>query len=179
MCFFNSSRLTDTYVDQRTWLSLVQIMACHLFSTKQLAYCQLDPWEQISIKFESKYYNFHARKWIWEWHQQNGSQFVSGSMSVSKWSTHWGRVMHICVSKLTIIGSDNGLSLGWRPAIIWTSARILSIGPLGTNFSEILIELHTFSFKKMHLKMSGKWWPCCLGLNMQSLMARPRTTRSM
>ena len=24
--------------------------------------------------------------------------------------THWGRVTHICVSKLTIIGSDNGLS---------------------------------------------------------------------
>ena len=24
--------------------------------------------------------------------------------------THWGRVRHICVSKITIIGSDNGLS---------------------------------------------------------------------
>ena len=24
--------------------------------------------------------------------------------------THWGRVTHLCVSKLTIIGSDNGLS---------------------------------------------------------------------
>ena len=32
--------------------------------------------------------------------------------------------------------------------------NILLIGPLGTNFSEILIEIHTFSFKKMHLKMS-------------------------
>ena len=28
--------------------------------------------------------------------------------------THWGRVTHICVSKLTIIGSDNGLSPGRR-----------------------------------------------------------------
>ena len=26
--------------------------------------------------------------------------------------THWGRVTHICVGKLTIIGSDNGLCLG-------------------------------------------------------------------
>ena len=26
--------------------------------------------------------------------------------------THWGRVMHICVSKLAFIGSDNGLSPG-------------------------------------------------------------------
>ena len=80
--------------------------------------------------------------------------------------THWGRVTHICVSKLTIIASDNGLSPGRRQAIIWTSAGILSIGPLGTNFSEILIAIITFSFKKMRLKLSSaKWRPCCLGLN--------------
>ena len=80
--------------------------------------------------------------------------------------THWGRVTHICVSKLTIIGSDNGLSPGRRQAIIWTNAGILLIWPLGTNFNEILIEIHTFSFKKMHLKMSSaKWRPFCLGLN--------------
>ena len=46
--------------------------------------------------------------------------------------THWGRVTHICVGKLTIIGSDNGLSPGRRQAIIWTYAGILLIGPLGT-----------------------------------------------
>ena len=80
--------------------------------------------------------------------------------------THWGRVTHICVGKLTNIGSDNGLLPGRRQAIIWTSAGTLLIGPLGTNFSEILIEILTFSFKKMLLKMSsGKWRPFCLGLN--------------
>ena len=73
---------------------------------------------------------------------------------------------HICASKLTIIGSDNGLLPDRRQAIVWTNVRILLIGPLGTNSSEILIEIHAFSFKKMHLKMSsGKWWPFCLGLN--------------
>ena len=55
--------------------------------------------------------------------------------------THWGRVTHICVSKLNIIGSDNGLSPGRRQAIIWTNDGILLIAPLGTNFSEILIEI--------------------------------------
>ena len=80
--------------------------------------------------------------------------------------THWGRVMHICVSKLTIIGSDNGLSPDRRQAIIWTNAGILLIGHLGTNFSEILIEILTFSFKKMRLKVSSaKRRPFCLGLN--------------
>ena len=73
---------------------------------------------------------------------------------------------HICVGKLTTIGSDNGLSPDRRQAIIWTNARLLLIGPLGTNFSEILIGIQTFSFKKMHLKMSSaKWRPLCLGLN--------------
>ena len=80
--------------------------------------------------------------------------------------THWGRVTHICVSKLTIIGSDNGLSPGRRQAIIWTNAGILLIGPLGTNFSEILIGIQTFPFKKLRLRMSSaKWRPSCLGLN--------------
>ena len=79
-----------------------------------------------------------------------------------KYLNHWGWVMHICVGKLTIIGSDNGLSPGRHQAIIWTNARILLIGPLGTNFSEILIGIQTFSFKKMHLKMSSvKWRPYC------------------
>ena len=73
---------------------------------------------------------------------------------------------HICLGNLVIIGSDNVLSPGRRQAIIWTNAGILLIGPLGTNFSEILIEIHTFSFKKMHFKMSsGKWRPFWLGLN--------------
>ena len=80
--------------------------------------------------------------------------------------THWGRVTHICVSKLTIIGPDNGLSPGRRQSIIWTNAGILLIRNFGTNFSEILIESLTFCFKKMHLKMSStKWQQFCLGLN--------------
>ena len=80
--------------------------------------------------------------------------------------THWGRVTHICVSKLTIIDSYNGLSPSRRQAIIWTNAGILSTGPLGMNFSEILIEIDIFSFKKMRLKMSSvKWRPSCLGLS--------------
>ena len=88
--------------------------------------------------------------------------------------THWGRVTHICVGKLTIIGSDNGLSPGRRQAIIWTNAGILLIWPLGTNFSEILIAIETFSFNKMHLKISSaKWRPFCLGLNvLNKIMAK-------
>ena len=42
--------------------------------------------------------------------------------------------------------------------IIWTNVGILLSEPLETNFREILIEIHTFSSKKMHLKMSSEKW---------------------
>ena len=50
------------------------------------------------------------------------------------------RVAHICVSKLTIIDSDNGLAP--------VNATILLIGCLRTNFREFLIEIYTLSLKK-------------------------------
>ena len=75
--------------------------------------------------------------------------------------THWGRETHICVSKLTIIGSDNGLSPDRRQTIIRTNAGILlNLRTLTTNVSEIVSEIHTFPFKKIHLKISSvKWRP--------------------
>ena len=79
---------------------------------------------------------------------------------------HWGRVTYICVSDLTNIGSDNGLSPGRCQSIIRTNAGLLLIGPLGTNLSEIIIEILAFSFRKMRLKVSSaKWRPFWLGLN--------------
>ena len=75
-------------------------------------------------------------------------------------------VTHICVSKLAKIGSNSGLSPDWRQAILWTSSGLLLIAPRGTKFSEILIEIHKFPLKKMHLKTSSaKLRPFCLGLN--------------
>ena len=43
-----------------------------------------------------------------------------------------------------IIGSDNGLLPGQHQAIIWTNVGILLIGPLGTNFNEILINQNSY-----------------------------------
>ena len=77
----------------------------------------------------------------------------------------------MCVSSLTIIGGDNGLSPGRRQTIIWTNAGILLIELLGTNFCEIVIKSHVFSFMEMHLKMSsGKWRLFCLGVNVLILL---------
>ena len=54
-----------------------------------------------------------------------------------------------CIRSALVV---NGLSPGQRQAIIWASAEILFIGPSGINFSEILIKISKFSFKKMHWK---------------------------
>ena len=78
--------------------------------------------------------------------------------------THWGWVKHKCISTLTTIGSDNDLLPGRHQPIMWTNAGILLIGLLGINFSEILIELNTFSFRKMHFKMVSANWCLCLNV---------------
>ena len=91
-------------------------------------------------------------------------------LAQNRWLTHWGRVTHICVGKLSIIGSDNGLSPSRCQAIFWTNAGILLIRTLGTNFIKILIQIHTCSNTKMHLKMSSeKCRPFCLGLNVLTI----------
>ena len=56
-----------------TGSALVHVMAWPLFGAKplpelMLAYCQLDSWEQISVKFELQFYHFHSRKCIWNSH---------------------------------------------------------------------------------------------------------------
>ena len=125
---------------------------------------------------------------IWYWCVNSPSVAVSPDLSndifsccfIGDWIqqlklslTCWGRAMHICVGKLTIFGSDNGLLPGRCQAIICTNDKVLLITPLGTNFSEILIGNQIFSFEEMHLKMSSvKWHALCLGLNVVTRWGR-------
>ena len=76
--------------------------------------------------------------------------------------THRGRVTHICVDTLTTIASDNGLPPSQHQAIIWTNVH----WTLRNKLQSKSIEIYTFSFKKMYLKMSpGKWRSIWFGLN--------------
>ena len=128
-------------------------MACRLFSTKPLSepmlpYCQLGPKEHISVsEIAFKIQKFSFKKMHWKFSSAKCRPCCPGLNEL----TYWGRVTHICVSKIITIGSDNGLSPGRRQAIIWTNAGILLIGPLGLNFNEVLIEIKAYSFKKIHL----------------------------
>ena len=59
----NSSSPCAAYIHQWSGSTLVQVLACRLYGAKplpepMLAYCQLDSWEQISVKFESEFYYF-------------------------------------------------------------------------------------------------------------------------
>ena len=67
--------------------------------------------------------------------------------------THLPQVLYICVNEL---GQH---WLRWSYAACsapshYMNAALLSIGPLGTKFREILIKTQNFSFMKMQLKMS-------------------------
>ena len=63
----NSLRSDDVYSCQWVVSLLFQVMVWHPFGTKpfpeaMLTYCQFDLWEQISMKFGSKYKTFHQEK---------------------------------------------------------------------------------------------------------------------
>ena len=97
---------------------------------------------------------------------------TSCSACVTRILTHWGRVTLICVSKLTTIGSEKGLSPGRRQAMSWTNVLILLSRTLENKFQWNLKQIYKFSFKKMHLKMSSaKWRQFCLGLNVLKYVA--------
>ena len=151
----------------RSGSTLAQVTVCCLDGTKPLQnQCWLIIWWGINIYLRAISQEMSEISILDMSLKITSLRLQLHSSARDQWATitHGGRVTHICISKLTIIGSDNGLSSGWCQAIIWTNAGILLIQPLGTNFSEILIEIHTFSFKEMHLKMSsGKWRPFCPG----------------
>ena len=126
----------------------------------------------IRIHYLNQCYLFQSNaKKIYKVHLKMPSAKCKPVCSGLKVLAPWGRVMPICVSKLTIAGWDNGLLPDWCQAIIWTNAGIFLIEPLGTNFSEIFIEIHTFSFQEnVFENVVWKWQPFCLGLNVLAFL---------
>ena len=159
-------------------LSLINVSASHrIFKISMISWssAQADVTTQTEFLCGNEWY--HKTNYCVKWSYSTNACFLlcwlgGHFKNTFELLTHWGRVTHICIDKLAIIGSDNGLSPDRRQPIIWINAGILLIGPLGTNFSEILIEIQTFSLKKIRLKMSST--KCCsfrLGLNVLNLRA--------
>ena len=120
----------------------------------------------ITLSFYSQNtHNKHPIAHLWGWDMEC-LMWVWSLMYGLPSSTHWGRATHICVSKLTIIGSDNGLSPDRRQAIIWTNDRISLIGPSGTkrNFNQNLyIFIQENAVENVVWKMAAILsWPQCV-----------------
>ena len=145
-------------------------MAWHIFNAKPLsnrglAQCWFQPqrmnFSEIQLSFRKRNLKVLSAKQktsllLWSTINMWELSYLSLTRSVS----------YICVGKLIIIGSDNGLSPDRRQTIIWTNAGLLSIEPLWTYFSGNLIKIQQFSLKKSHVKMSSaKWRLFPLGLN--------------
>ena len=83
--------------------------------------------------------------------------YGSSSLRVKKWNQN--RMRPSAIMHLNNIGSGNGLFPFQRHPITWTNADNW------TTFSEIIIKIQIFSFKKMYVKISSaKWLPFCSGL---------------
>ena len=103
------------------------------------------------------------------WH----NELTHNGIMTSHGITHWGRVTHIRVGNLTIIGLDNGLSPNRRQAIIWTYAGILLFEPLRINLSGILYEMYCIiiqnnEFEQVVCKMAAN----CFAPNLKVMDCR-------
>ena len=134
----------------------------------------VDLWGVLCCKSEKKWLQQQSN---WRWFQTPLDVTVMpNDMGTEIWSIDANnKIHHSCNNQLISpldriyaslnrirIGSDNGLQPIRRQTIIWTNAVLASIGPLETNFVEILIKIQNISFTKMHMDISSaKQRPFC------------------
>ena len=118
--------------------------------------------KKTSMTSESKYRYFkemHSKvadklACTWCWRFCPGVQWVNSSLPSAAYMRQWTDYSFVQVMACHLIGA--------KP--LPEPMPTLSIGPLGTNFSEIQIKMQNFPFRKMNLKLlSGKWQPFCPG----------------
>ena len=132
----NSSSPSTPYIRQWNGWSLVQVMACRLFGAKplpkpMLLYCQLDSWEQVSVKFESEFCYFHSIKCILKWCLPKwrpfcpGGRWVKGRSQAAYKSPHTQGTLVDLGLKFTSFGKISVLYLtittrpGRKPSVKW------------------------------------------------------------
>ena len=161
-------------------LSAIDVLGSAIWKAEWLQLLELEPSEYSVLEFcqfRLRHYSISHNIWtrsswaslFWRFrHSFIVDSYDTFTHGVQVWVISIGEVIWILNhwGRLTHMRPDNGLSPGRRQAIIWTNVGILLIGPLGTKFSGIIIEIYIFSFKQMHLKLSpGNRRQFCLGLN--------------
>ena len=141
----------------------------HMQNSEQTMYmlilCMLMPWFHVLPDHQQQCY-LQQRNLCGSFTLQMHFHYLHPANQI----THCGRATHICISKLTIIDSDNGLLPGRHQDIIWTNGGMLLIGPLGKIFSEVLIETITFSFENAFESVVWETpaifpWPECVNMS--------------
>ena len=75
------------------------------------------------------------------------------------------KVKILQVIRIFAVGQRVSLWITDLQFLVWTSAGISFKGPFVTNFNEVRIKIHWFSFNKLHLKMPAKEFFCLNSLN--------------
>ena len=82
---------------------------------------------------------------------QDCSNSIANALELLQSCTKPSKCFNSSPSHAIYMHQRTGSALVWRQAITWTNVGLLSIGLLGTNFSEIQIGILSFSCKKIHL----------------------------
>ena len=127
-------------------------------------------------QFHNRGFNNRSLKSVWKLHIWNFIQISQEPMSFNVkpckhmcsdyqlFFTHWGRVTHICVSKLTIMGPDNGLSPGRHHHLnqCWNNVNSTLGNKLQWNLNR---NSNNFIHENAFESVVWKWRPFCLGPN--------------
>ena len=145
LCYRNGS----LGMQKHQWTKVMIIGMCLLSMVVDMSFSTLKQLYEIEIQYRNTKLSSFEDTFLA--HPNYSRHALSRYHICTHTSSHWHQVTHTCVSKLTSIDSDSGLSPGRHQAIIWNNAGILITWSLGRNFSEIVIKIHIFLFKKMHL----------------------------
>ena len=142
-CCYQVCALDHEREVQQTWITIQSPVVVMNFLEYKIIYYHYYVW----IVLTSKY--------LTHWGQDKMAAILQATFS--KTLTHWSQVTRLCVSNLTIIGSDNGLLPNPHQANIWTYDGILLIGPTGITWSSM-----KFLSKFMHFHSRNSSWKPCL-----------------
>ena len=135
----NSCPPSAAYMRYLTRSALIQIKACRLFGARPLsapimAYCQLNSWEQISVIFESEFYNFHSTKCIWKCRLQRWQLFCPGGDVLSRhckcaWNDDVKSMRYRSCTRVdaytTNLNQSTRTSTNQPESIMWLANRLL------------------------------------------------------
>ena len=132
-------------------------MACRLFGAKplfvpMLAYCQLDSWERISVKFGSEFCHFHSRKCICNCPLQIWRPFCQGGdelVLTKKAALPLAKILATCRNNVSNTGPSDVESVSMPWCLHRTRQKYKKYA------KEIVTKCHLMSLQWRHNECNG------------------------